>query len=80
MRGRVLGHDRLGRVYTEAGQGFDTVLRVYNVGTIIAEALRPRRSNDKRMGGKGEVLVSPMGGLYEFQPLADRLVISRWTL
>jgi len=78
IMGQLVGVDGLGRTYFECFERGGPTLEVRSAERLLAATPRTTRENWGRSGAKGSLQVRPDGGLIEFQPTAERLIISLW--
>lgn len=76
--GRLIGVDGSGRTYFTRLAGYETILELRDREKLLAGGIRALRRNWGGSGAKGSLHVRPDGGLIEFQPTAERLIISLW--
>jgi hypothetical protein len=78
--GQLIGIDGAGRIYVERYDREGATLEVRTRASLLVAGNRPQRSNWGGSGAKGSLYILPSGGLLEFQPTAQQLVISVWEL
>ena len=80
MVGNLIGVDGAGRIYVERYDREGATLEVRTPTSLLAAGTRPQRGNWGGSGAKGLVYILPSGGLVEFQPTDEQLLISVWGL